>query len=251
MTMQLRQVPQEGAMMDSLTQLRIDREALMVLRRLCENGSVLAVARDMDTAVVVREDGEGGSIRTAIVEREIAQALALKEWISCKTPDANDGRDKRETEAAWDLRQDMGGGSRYLVTESPLIGLSRRKDKDGERFLDRKQVDAGERIRQDFEISQITLSDPEAWRDATDQGYVDLPKAGQEARDRLTAALEELGPGLADVVLRCCCLLEGLELTEKKMGWSARSGKIVLRIALTRLIRHYHETQGKFGPMIG
>ncbi|MEO1641497.1 MAG: DUF6456 domain-containing protein, partial [Pseudomonadota bacterium] len=43
----------------------------------------------------------------------------------------------------------------------------------------------------------------------------------------------------------------GLEQTEKLMGWSARSGKIVLRIALQRLKRHYAETQGQFGPMIG
>ena len=35
------------------------------------------------------------------------------------------------------------------------------------------------------------------------------------------------------------------------MGWSARSGKIALRIALQRLKRHYAETQGRFGPMIG
>jgi hypothetical protein len=55
---------------------------------------------------------------------------------------------------------------------------------------------------------------------------------------------------LADVAYHCCCLLEGLEVTEKAMGWSAWSGKIVLRIALQRLKRHYEE-QGKFGPMIG
>ncbi|TNF64386.1 MAG: helix-turn-helix domain-containing protein, partial [Rhodobacteraceae bacterium] len=68
-------------------------------------------------------------------------------------------------------------------------------------------------------------------------------QAGPEASPaeaRLVAALAALGPGLADVALRCCCLLEGLEVAERRMGWSARSGKIVLRIALTQLMRHYH-----------
>ncbi len=59
------------------------------------------------------------------------------------------------------------------------------------------------------------------------------------ARDRVASALRDLGPGLGDVVLRCCCFLEGMEQAEKRMGWSARSGKIVLKIALQRLKRHY------------
>jgi len=52
------------------------------------------------------------------------------------------------------------------------------------------------------------------------------------------------------MVLRCCCYLEGLETAEKKMGWSARSGKIVLRIALYRLRRHY-ERLGAGAGLIG
>ena len=62
--------------------------------------------------------------------------------------------------------------------------------------------------------------------------------------------MRDLGPGLGDMALRCCCFLEGLETAEKRMGWSARSGKIVLRIALQRLRRHY-QALGDAGGMIG
>ena len=51
--------------------------------------------------------------------------------------------------------------------------------------------------------------------------------------------MEALGPGLSDVVFRVCCFLEGLETVEKRLGWSARSGKVVLKIALERLAAHY------------
>ena len=47
------------------------------------------------------------------------------------------------------------------------------------------------------------------------------------------------GIGLADVALRTCCFLEGLEGCERRLGWSARSGKVVLKLALQRLVEHY------------
>ena len=71
------------------------------------------------------------------------------------------------------------------------------------------------------------------------------------ARTRVHDALRALGPGLSDIALRCCCHLEGLETAEKRMGWSARSGKIVLRIGLQRLALHYESMNGGRAPMIG
>ena len=274
---------------DTLTQERIDQEARRILRRLCEPRALLAVAREMETAVVVRETDTGDSLRTAIVDREIAQAMALKAWIEC--PDdagrirryfiTNAGRAAlRQLTAAeenkaqgfvgkanttgedggeWTFPKDFDGfrnRSRYYAAESPLIGLSRRKDRDGQPFLSAELVRAGERLREDFELAQLSGRAARTYDDfmsvaeavpETDR----IPPAAIKARNRVRAAMEDLGDGLGDVALRCCCLLEGLEQTEKTLGWSARSGKIVLRIALQRLRLHYEETQGKYGPMIG
>ena len=69
-----------------LSQSRVEQEAKRVLRRLAEQGAVLAAARDMETAVVVRHGPDGEQLRTAVVAREIAQALALNDWIVCPTP---------------------------------------------------------------------------------------------------------------------------------------------------------------------
>ena len=273
---------------EPLTQERIDFEAKRILRRLCEPRAVLAVASEMETAVVVRETDDGGSLRTTIVDREIAQAMALKDWITCPetqgrinryfitntgraalrrltAADENRAQGFSETHSSieggpetWSFPKEQDGvrsRSRYYAVESPLLGLSRRKDRDGSPFLSLELVKAGERLREDFELSQIGSPAIQSWDGfmATDAGQnLSDDAAGSDgARARVRAAMVDLGPGLGDVILRCCCLLEGLEITEKKLGWSARSGKIVLRIALQRLRVHYAETQGKYGPMIG
>ncbi|MBQ2263350.1 MAG: helix-turn-helix domain-containing protein [Loktanella sp.] len=266
----------------ALTQHRIDQEALRILRRLCEYGAVLAAARDMDTAVVVRETQSGEQLRTTSVDREIAQAMALKDWIACADPEARVARyfitgtgraalrrltaqeenraggfadHPTAADAGWDMMalDSDSGNLRYHNTESPLTVLARRRDRDGGYFLSRALVATGERLREDFELAQLATGDRRGWHRAA-LGQIPPVLAGasatsRAAHDRLRAALHDLGPGLGDVVLRCCCLLEGLEQTEKTMGWSARSGKIVLRIGLDRLARHYAQLPG--GPLIG
>ncbi|MEM1301840.1 MAG: DUF6456 domain-containing protein, partial [Pseudomonadota bacterium] len=265
----------------ALTDDRLKREARRVLRRLCETGAVLAVAAEMDKAVVVRET-DAGSIRTAVVDRDVAEAMALKNWISAQSS----GRIARyaitgagrvaleqvlsepaeldagltETEAAFlgdEESEPPASGhrrKRYGVAESPLVLLARRRDKDGARFLSDVLVRAGERLREDFEMAELEFAPGASWADvmtAFDEcTRADLTKAMQSARTRVKRALEELGPGLGDVSMKCCCFLEGLEVAEKRLGWSARSGKIVLRIALQRLKRHYDQL-GDSASMMG
>jgi len=133
---------------------------------------------------------------------------------------------------------------RVNLGETPLGWLARRRGSDGARFLTRAEVEAGERLRDDFERAQIGPRVAQDWSRflAPSDGAPGArsPAMGPaDARKRFAAALEALGPGLADAALRACCFLEGLESTERRMGWSARSGKVVLKIALQRLVAHY------------
>ena len=279
---------------ETMSESRFTAEAARILRRLCEKGAVLAVAAEMEKAVIVRDGAHGVAQRTGVVGREVAEAMALKGWISPQqtgkitrysiTPsgrtaieDILTSRDTCEPgglaedqsafvgrDAMWSERGSLEQESaksrrlRFNLADSPLTALARRRDKNGEPFLSNDLVSAGEQLREDFELAQMGPRLSQNWdrfltgagRDnfVPDSGVPDGPSA---ARKRVADALSDLGPGLADVALRCCCYLEGLETTEKKLGWSARSGKIVLRIALMRLRRHFDETIGPGGPLIG
>lgn len=262
------------------------KELRLVLRRLSETGSILAVARDMEVAVIMREMAEGEAQRTGTASQAVAQALALKEWIASDHPDKRIARYRitasgraalKDMILTYGTRRDARAGQfadagarfepapdpllhhmRNSMTESPLAGLARRKDKSGKAFIGSDLLRAGERLREDFELSALAkdggpdwLSFLETEAETPPPATAGTSKSCRMAQERVANALLDLGPGLGDVALMVCCYLEGMEQLEKRMGWSARSGKIVLRIALQRLSRHYSETQGEFGPMIG
>jgi DNA-binding MarR family transcriptional regulator len=268
----------EGADPSAAQMLR--QEGLRVLRRLCENGAVLAVAADMDKAVVVRD----GGARSAVVRREIVQMMALMDWITATqlgrvsrysiTPV---GRAALREMLAEVENTALGFGEaqssfaaqhshyvararqvRFNLVESPLSGLARRRDKEGKHFLTADLVAAGERLREDFELAQTGAPVGQNWARGLDepcegsyQPDRDVGRGTEAARQRGAAALKDLGRGLSDIALRCCCYLEGLEAAEKRLGWSARSGKIVLRIALMRLRDFYRANAGGAGDYIG
>ena len=76
-------MPHPAAKPTDRTDSRIDREARRILRRLCEKGAFLAVAPSMEKAVVLREVVPGKQNRIAVVDRDVAHAFALQEWIAC------------------------------------------------------------------------------------------------------------------------------------------------------------------------
>ncbi|MBA3324435.1 MAG: helix-turn-helix domain-containing protein [Rhodobacteraceae bacterium] len=276
--------------LDEQPRQRIEREARRILRRLCEKGAFLAVAPTMDKAVVLREVAPGKQNRIAIVDRDVAHAFALQEWIACEKASkiacyaitvvgraalkrllteermargpqpglaeaASPFQEQHRFFAEREVTSPDGGARRlrFNLAESPLSVLGRKRDKDGLAYLTSELIEAGERLREDFELAQMGPRVTQNWERFLTAGSRGGVQAGrgmaegpQDARTRVAGAMEALGPGLSDIVFRICCFLEGLETAEKRLGWSARSGKVVLKIALERLAAHYGGDQS--GP---
>jgi hypothetical protein len=126
------------------------------------------------------------------------------------------------------------------LAESPLGWLFARG------HIARRQFDAGEKLRGDWERGQLAASVTMAWDSApVARGRggrapaPDLSSRQIDARRRFEAAIAAAGPGLADILWRIVCSGEGMREAESALGWPARAGKVVLTIALDRLADFY------------
>jgi hypothetical protein len=137
----------------------------------------------------------------------------------------------------------LGYAARRVVTvnlaESPLAWLQARGK------LSDRQLLAGEKLRADFERAGLAARVTMRW-DAPPLGgkrggarAIDGAHGRIDARVRFHAALEAAGPGLADICWRVICAGEAMPDAERGMGWPARSGRVVLTLALDRLADFY------------
>ena len=134
-----------------------------------------------------------------------------------------------------------GGAAQRTVTvnlaESPLGWLFARG------HLSRRQFDAGEALRRDWERAQLAPGVTMRWdgapaaRGAASAG--DPRSARIDAQRRFDLAVASAGPGRADILWRIVCAGEGMRDAETALGWPARAGKVVLCLALDRIADHY------------
>ncbi|HWH22139.1 MAG TPA: DUF6456 domain-containing protein [Allosphingosinicella sp.] len=126
------------------------------------------------------------------------------------------------------------------IGESPLGWLFARG------LITERQMDAGERLRSDWERAQLGPSVTMRW-DAPPTGRTARgapapldPTLGQvAAKKRFEEAVDHVGSGLSGILWRIVCAGEGMREAEQALGWPARAGRVVLGIALDRLAAHY------------
>jgi hypothetical protein len=123
------------------------------------------------------------------------------------------------------------------LAESPLGWLHARG------HLSARLFDAGERLRADYERAGLAPAVTMRWDAVRVDGGagrgLSPAERGIAAKARFDGAMAAAGKGLADVLWRVVCACESVPEAERGLAWPARSGKLVLRLALDRVADYY------------
>ena len=260
---------------DSTTAGELNREARMVLRRLAAPDARLT---EVSSGKWTAETGRSRRNSGQTVEGAVVEALVSRGWL-IREPTGDYrisvagerllGGAKASTEEAFggqhrlvrrQTRPSRGGSNKPVLNEaeSPLGWLRSRRDKAGEPLISESQYEAGERLRVDFTIAQLSPRITLSWDACATPGSngrsgrrpdsLDVSETALAAKQRFMRALDAVGPELSGILVEVCCVSRGLEAAERSLGWPQRSAKLVLQIALTRLARHYGLIQVRADP---
>lgn len=234
----------------------VAREGRRIFRKLSAEGAHLAPCEGGYALFA----GPRARRRTLVVDAGLMGEFQRRDWLRPRGTEPESWR-LSEAGEGWYLRtqalaqpfaaqhqarverliETASGRHRVTVNEgeSPLGWLRRR------RLIDPAQFQAGERLRRDFTIAQLTprlgvdLTAPIVLGRRGIRAETTLSEAVLEAKRRFRAAMIAVGPGLADTLFDVCCHLAGLEDVERDRNWPKRSARVVLQIALDRLAAHY------------
>lgn len=250
-----------------LCEAELKREARRILRKLCADESWLApedgaASSANETYVLVLRGRKSRS--AAPIPKALVREFANRDWLRADIhgpqtfalSDAGEGWLRREAVQHGDAfaaqhrvmttrplegEGDRGAARMVAVNEgeSPLGWLRHRK------LIGKAQFEAGERLRRDFTLAQLTprmgvdYSAPIVMGSRGAKSISALPETVLAAKQRFAHAMRAVGAGLSDLLFDVCCHLNGLEEVERAQGWPRRAGKVVLQIALDRLAMHY------------
>lgn len=137
-----------------------------------------------------------------------------------------------------------GEGRQINLDESPLARIAAMPA--NKNLLQAHQLEAGERFRKIFERAALrqrtTMSySPERVAKSGGGAPADMGLAGMniDARREIDRIFAVLPSECAGVVIDVCGFEKGLQQVEKERGWPRRSAKLVLRIGLDQLARHF------------
>ena len=235
------------------------REARRVLRKLLAEGS--ALVRTENGKYLLHRGTKPERSHHGLCAAEYVAGFRARDWIKPRGTEP-ESFCLSEAGAAWLKRCEADGdpyaaqhqmrrrqmiegpdGVERLATvnqaESPLARLHALK------LIDTAQFAAGERLRRDYTIAQLAprlgvdLSAQTSFGRRGEKREHLLADTVLAAKQRFSAAMKAVGPGLNDLLYDVCCALVGLEGAEAQFGWPSRSAKVVLGLALDRLALHY------------
>ncbi len=215
-------------------------------RPLTGEGGTPVMAADAPPELFARLVAEGLLRTTSEGLMPTAETTAWLRRDLCDLPDEAHASQHRTVEVATMPTPEGRVSVRRNLQESPLFPLLRLKEKDGRVFLPEEAVAAGERLAADFEFAGLQPRITARWQPRLSSRIkgappktADLADNRLAARNRVTRAIQAMGPELAGVALDVCCFGKGLETVERERQWPARSAKLMLRAALLALSRHY------------
>jgi Domain of unknown function (DUF6456) len=234
----------------------VEREGRVVLRQLEETGGHLMPLNRRGYGLI--SSGAASPLRVAKV---MVQEFFRRDWVVPRgtTPQTfalsdpglfwlrrqEAGREPFAAQHRLEVRQriedDSGASCEVLVNEgeSPLGWLRKRGG------IDPWQYQAGERLRRDFTLAQMTprmaidLSQPLVDGIRGPRPEAEMSEIVLAAKQRFTAAMRAAGPVISDLLFDVCCHLIGLEAAESTRSWPKRAARVVLTIGLDRLAAHY------------